>query len=329
MSAAYARRVTIVTPTYNAATYVRQCVDSVLAQTYKDFELVVVDDGSTDGTPDLVEAYSDPRVRCLRLPHRGLGALAATYNAALAASRGELVAVLEGDDYWPADKLELQVREFADPLVQLSWGAGYEVDAGGRLLRLSRDLPLDGGVEKLRNDALFRKLLAEDALNPSSAVMIRRAALDRIGGFRQDGSKRYVDLPTWLLVLARNPGVTCCHHRIVGFWRRYPTQTTARFLPLIQRERWRVVRQVAAALDADARAYVGWTGALVRVNTARRAFTLGEASLRDGRFARSRRLYASVLRDGAGLRGKALKRLVSSALGIDLSGAWRRLRGRP
>jgi glycosyltransferase involved in cell wall biosynthesis len=307
-------RVSVILPTYCAAPFVRQCVDSVLAQTFEDWELVAVDDGSTDGTPDLVESCGDPRVRCLRLPHRGLRALAETYNAGLAATRGELVAVLEGDDWWPADKLAVQVPGFDDPEAQLSFGAGHEVDLEGRF----------------PHPALFHELVRQDVLMPSISVMLRRRALERIGGFRQDGAAHFVDLPTWLHVLARNPGVTLFHHHVLGCWRRHAGQTTARHWHRIVRERWRVVEAVTASLDAEATAYAGWTAASERLNRARRTMACARALVRAGRFGRARRLHARVLGAGPGvaMRAKALKGLVSDAVGVDLSGAWRRARGR-
>ncbi len=323
-------RVTIVAPTFNAAPFIRQCVESVLAQSFRDFELVVADDGSTDGTPDIVESYRDPRVRCLRLPHRGLRALAQTYNAALAAGAGDLVAVLEGDDYWPSDKLEVQVRGFDDPSVQLSWGAGLEVDQQGRTLKVSRDAPVDGVDRRFANGELFRSLLRSYTLSPSITVMARRAALDRIGGFRQDGSAHYVDLPTWLLVLARNPGVALYHGRLVGFWRRHPAQTTSRHGYRLVRERWRVIRDVVATLDGEARAAIGWTEALARENRTRWCIGAGRAALRAGRFDRARRLHLEALRGAPSvpLRLRALAGVAASTARLDLPGAWRRLRGR-
>ncbi|WP_242345038.1 glycosyltransferase family 2 protein [Anaeromyxobacter terrae] len=323
-------RVTIVAPTYNASRFVQQCVESVLAQTFGDFELVVADDGSTDGTPDVVESYRDPRVRCLRLPHRGLRALAQTYNAALSAGTGDLVAVLEGDDYWPPDKLEVQVRGFDDPSVQLSWGAGLEVDLQGRTLKVSRHAPVDGVDRRFANGELFRSLLRSYTLSPSITVMARRAALDRIGGFRQDGSVHYVDLPTWLLLLARNPGVALYHGHLVGFWRRHPAQTTSRHGYSLVRERWRVIRDVVATLDDDARAAVGWTEALARENRTRWCIGAGRAALRAGRFDRARRLHLEALRraPSVSLQLRALSGVAASTARLDLPGAWRRLRRR-
>jgi glycosyltransferase involved in cell wall biosynthesis len=324
--------VTVVTATYNSAPFVRQCVESVLAQTYARWELVVADDGSTDGTADVAAGYGDPRIRVLRLPHRGLraGALAATYNAALAASAGELVAVLEGDDFWPADKLEVQVRGFADPEVQLSWGAGEWVGEDGRLLEVQRFAPAGSGDRRLATGDLFRLLVREYVTSPSITVMVRRSALDRIGGFRQEGSSHYVDLPTWLPLLARNPGAALWHDHVLGSWRRYPHQTTSRYGFRMRRERWRVVREVVEALDAEALARVGWTPALTRANWAEWAIGCGRAALRAGRFDRARRLHAAVLRAGPGVhyRAKALGGLVSASTGVDLPGAWRALRVR-
>jgi glycosyltransferase involved in cell wall biosynthesis len=321
-------RVTVVTATYQAAAFVRECVESVLAQTFRDWELVVVDDGSTDGTPELVEAYRDPRVRCVRLPHRGLRALAATYNAALAVGTGDLVAVLEGDDYWPADKLEVQVRGFDDPAVQLSWGAGYEVDPRGRVLCVSRDAPVDGVARRYDVGDLFRQLAREYVLSPSITVMMRRAALDRIGGFRQDGSPHYVDLPSWLHLLAENPGVALYHGHVLGCWRRHPSQTTNKHAHRLVRERWRVVRDVTAALAPATLRAIGWTPALDRLNRSRWTIACGRAALRAERFGRARRLHAAVLREGPGvtLRGKALSGLAGATLGIDLPTAWRKMR---
>jgi glycosyltransferase involved in cell wall biosynthesis len=323
-------RVSVLTPTYNAAPFVRACVESVLAQRFSDWELVVADDGSTDGTPDLVESYRDPRVRCLRLPHRGLRALADTYNAALAASRGELVAVLEGDDYWPPNKLEVQVRGFDDPAVQLSWGGGHDVDREGRFLELSRPVPLDGSVVRIPNERLFHDLLVDDVLVPAITVMARRSALDRIGGFRREGTALYVDLPTWLRLVAVNPGVSLYYRSVLGYWRRHPTQVTSLREEEVVRARWRVVRDVVASLAPEDRARVGWSTEVERRNWSRWSLACARAALRKRRFERARRLQLGVLRRGPGLalRGKALKGLVSAAVGLDLSAAWRRLRGR-
>ena len=85
-------RVSIVTPVYNAERFIGACVRSVLDQTFDDWEQIIVDDGSSDATGDIARGFDDPRVRYIGLPHRGLSALAETYNTALQVARGELIA---------------------------------------------------------------------------------------------------------------------------------------------------------------------------------------------------------------------------------------------
>src|SRR5215210_2461183 len=96
-------RVSVVLPAYRAERTVRRAIDSVLAQTVEDFELIVVDDGSDDGTGDVVRAVDDPRVRYVRRPHAGLPA---TLNAGLAEARAPVVAIQDAANWSAPHRLE-------------------------------------------------------------------------------------------------------------------------------------------------------------------------------------------------------------------------------
>ena len=97
--------VSIIIPVYNAQKYLEETLQSVLAQTFQDFEIILIDDGSTDGTPEIIEKYSD-RTICLKNDHRGP---ASSRNLGLEAARGSLIAFLDADDLWLPTKLEKQV----------------------------------------------------------------------------------------------------------------------------------------------------------------------------------------------------------------------------
>jgi teichuronic acid biosynthesis glycosyltransferase TuaG len=103
--------VSVIIPCFNAARFIAETIDSVMAQTYSSFELMVVDDKSTDGSAELVESYTrtDPRVRLIRMP-KNAGAPAAPRNFGVIAARGEWVAFLDADDLWHPRKLELQMQ---------------------------------------------------------------------------------------------------------------------------------------------------------------------------------------------------------------------------
>jgi glycosyltransferase involved in cell wall biosynthesis len=99
--------ISVVIPTYDRRALLMEAVESVRAQTFAGWELLVADDGSTDGSADAVEALHDPRIRVLRLPHAGQAA--AARNAGVRAARGEWVAFLDSDDVWAPHKLAVQL----------------------------------------------------------------------------------------------------------------------------------------------------------------------------------------------------------------------------
>lgn len=100
-------QVTVILPVYNGERYLREAIDSVLAQTYTDLELWVCNDGSTDGTAAIADSYDDPRVRRIDNPHN-MG-LVATLNRAFALMESPFIARMDDDDLWEPDKLQLQI----------------------------------------------------------------------------------------------------------------------------------------------------------------------------------------------------------------------------
>ena len=120
--------VSVIIPAYNHAPYIRQCVDSALAQTYPAVEVVVVDDGSTDGTYELLQTYGE-RITLIRQANRGTQA---ARNTAIAASTGEYLALLDSDDAWLPHKLAQQMQLFAEhPDTALVYSLANAIDQAG------------------------------------------------------------------------------------------------------------------------------------------------------------------------------------------------------
>jgi glycosyltransferase involved in cell wall biosynthesis len=168
--------VTALIPAYNAAATIRRAVDSVLAQTYSDYEIIVVDDGSRDATADILANEYGDRVRLLRLP-KNQGESAAT-NEGIARARGELIAFLDADDEWLPDKLEKQVavlRRNPDA-VMVSCGCRF-LDAAGNVVR-EFGLP----PASLDRNEVWRLLLARTCI-AKPCVLARRSALLDAGPF--------------------------------------------------------------------------------------------------------------------------------------------------
>jgi hypothetical protein len=312
--------VSIVTPTYNQERYVVECIESVLGQSYGNWEQIVVDDGSTDRTAEIVASYADPRIRCIRLPHRGMGALAESYNTALGAARGSLVAVLEGDDRWPSDKLELQVPLFQEEDVFLSWGRARLIDEVGADIREFASLSTAGDRVCLSSPDLFARLIRTNLLAPTAAVIVRRSTLDRIGGFRQTGSSLYVDLPTWLWASLLERGRACFLDRVLAHYRVHRKQTTQRHRLTMEEDHLRIVLAIEREATPEALRAIGWDERMKAdaLLAGRMAQGVGCLATRD--FRRARPLFAGVLRDASAPRdlAKGALGLLSATLHVDL-----------
>ena len=312
--------VTIVTPAYNQERYIAECIESTLAQTYANWEQIVVDDGSTDRTREVVAAFRDPRIKLIALPHRGLAALASTYNAALAASKGSLVAILEGDDAWPADKLATQVPTFDDPDVLLSWGRGETIDEGGA--RLGELVTVHTRAERVRwsTGEAFHRLVRSNLFAPSLSVMLRRSALDSIGGFRQTGSSLFVDLPTWLWLTATLKGQVEFVNHVLGRYRVHDAQTTRRTGAEMTRQHLDAVLTTVEALAPDTLTRVGWTDSTRRSAITRGRLAAGEGQLSARRFREARQAFVTALEDADRLTDRMLAGagIASSVIRVDL-----------
>jgi len=165
--------VSVITPAYNAERFIGETVESVLAQTYPTWELIVVDDGSTDGTVALVRSYGDPRIQVAEAG--GTGLPAAARNVGFAVARGDYVALLDHDDIWRPVKLERQLQLM---------GTRSEVGLSHTAAEILRDGKLelpDPDPDALREDDLLARLLRRNFVFASS-VVIRRELLEKFGG---------------------------------------------------------------------------------------------------------------------------------------------------
>lgn len=185
---------TVVTPAYNVGRWIGDAIDSVLAQTETRFEYVVVDDGSTDDTADVVRSRAalDPRVRLVRTPNGGSGA---ARNLALAQTSAPFVAFLDGDDRWHPDFLRhmLAVIGEAPPEVGIVFCHTRVMLEGGQVVAL-RWQPAG------RCD-LDRQLVQNNPPHNGSSLLVRRSCFDEVGVF-DETLPSAVDFEMWLRIAA-------------------------------------------------------------------------------------------------------------------------------
>ena len=200
---------------YQQRRYVEDAIRSVLAQTRAADEIVIIDDGSTDGTAEAAEKAGAGAVRVISREHHGIARLADTYNAGLSASSGDLISILEADDRWLPAKLATHAAAMTDPTIVLAHGPYAVIGARGTRLR-DRVEPIVA-LPRGAYEALPKLLLASYVM-PVTATF-RRSALEQIGGFRQLGTTPHIDYPT-ALALARR-GRFFQVEAVLAEWRKH------------------------------------------------------------------------------------------------------------
>lgn len=218
--------VSIITPTYQHASVIGECISSVLAQNFTSWEQIIVDDGSDDGTLARVLdlARADDRIKVIAKKHRGIEKLAESYNCALAKCRGEFIAILEGDDFWPSDKLAVQVSGHREASALFSYGHVAMVVKGQQIGEYP--LPPVAGVRD--TETYLKWVLTKRSYIMPVSALISTNALKAIGGFSQGLDFPAVDFPTWLK-LFQLPGRVVYLDQVLGYWRQGPAQVTQQY----------------------------------------------------------------------------------------------------
>lgn len=208
--------VSVIIPTFNRCDMVREAVASARAQHGVRFDLIVVDDGSTDGTADALDREFGAAIRVLRGENRGVSA---ARNRGVAASHGELLAFLDSDDLWMPGKLAAQVDFFADhPEAEICQTEEIWMRNGVRVNPCAHHRKPSGDIF----DASLRLCLVSP-----SAVMLRRGLFERAGGF-DEGLPACEDYDLWLRI-ARDTPVWLIDHALVIKRGGHPDQLSRRF----------------------------------------------------------------------------------------------------
>ena len=182
--------VSVVITCFNYGQYLEAAVRSVLDQTYRDVEVIVVDDGSTDNTPDIMRIYvSDDRVSYIRQENAGQPK---AKNRGILASKGAFIAFLDADDLWMPEKLEKQMVLFDDPQVGVVYARRIWINQDGEII--------PGNERRLWRGEVLDRIFIDNFVCFSSAV-IRRAVLHQVGFF-DESLPMGIDYDLWIRVAA-------------------------------------------------------------------------------------------------------------------------------
>lgn len=175
--------VSVVLPAFNAAQHIRECLNSVLSQSYSSIEVIVVDDGSTDETCRIVKSFAakDERVRLIRQSNRGVGA---ARNTAIEAAVGKYIAPIDADDVWFPEKLQMQVARLEDlgPSTGMVYCWSRRIDVLGRVTGFGNRHTAEG--------SLLRAMLLRNVVGNASVPLIRASVLQEVGPYLSRAEQR-------------------------------------------------------------------------------------------------------------------------------------------
>ena len=180
----------VVIPVHNRAGFIARAIESVLSQSFKDFELIVVDDGSTDDTPKIADRYP---VRLIRQPNRGVSA---ARNSGILAARGQIIALLDSDDVWKPKKLQAHYRFFQE-------NPTYKIHQTDEIWIRNEKFLNKKKIHQKKSGHIFYDSLHLCLISPS-AVAIRRELFNEVGMFRED-FEVCEDYELWLRVTRKFP----------------------------------------------------------------------------------------------------------------------------
>jgi glycosyltransferase involved in cell wall biosynthesis len=237
----------VIVPVFDAGAYLDRAIASVREQTWTDFELILIDDGSTDDAVDRACAIHDGRLRVIRQPNAGAPT---ALNRGVAVANGEYVALLDADDFWAPTKLERQRRDFLDhPEADLVFTGLVYVDAA--------DEPLHLPPRRPAGFFAFEQLFADYVIGCSSAIAFRKSAMETVGDF--DAAFPYMYDLDFVLRLARlRPDNVVGTPEPLTFYRRRSGQQTSDWRPMAHY--WeKIIAKHRSAEDDD-------TGLVCRAN---------------------------------------------------------------
>ena len=186
--------VSIIIATYNHAKFIEQTIDSVLSQSYYNFELIIVDDGSTDNTNQVVGKYEDSRIKYILIDHSGRPAT--PRNEGISISKGKYIAFLDSDDLWMPDFLEKSLQYFnIDKNIGVVTSKLYFINSNS-------DITYNTFHDSIADNEIFGfdKLFFQNVVNLSAAI-VRRECLEKTGNFNESNKFRGVeDYHLWLRI---------------------------------------------------------------------------------------------------------------------------------
>jgi glycosyltransferase involved in cell wall biosynthesis len=213
-------KVSVVIPSYNAMAYLPKTLESVLQQTFTDFEVLIINDGSSDSIVQWATSITDPRVKLISQPNQGVSV---ARNTGIAHAQGEYIAFLDADDFWDSTKLAKQVQCLDNTETGLVYTWTSLINSSGKPINRFFISHTEGNV--------WEEIVVEDFICNGSSAMVRRSCFDTVGVF-EPGLHIGEDIDMWTRIAARYPFAVV--KELLTFYRRHSNNATSTRLKVMQ-----------------------------------------------------------------------------------------------
>lgn len=215
--------VSIITPVFNALPFVSKTIDSVLNQTYQHWELILVDDGSTDGSYMKIEPYlKDSRIKYIHQENQGQGK---ARNTGIKASKGDFIAFLDSDDLWVPEKLDLQISLFDEQDIDLVYSNAFIINSDGICSDIVMKTGSQAGIQA--ESDLLRNLIRGNIFVPILTVLLKRESIINSLGFDESTDlKNAEDFDLWIRIASQGAKFLF-EDRFLSYYRIHENQSTA------------------------------------------------------------------------------------------------------
>ncbi len=292
--------VSVIMPVYNSEKYVEQSINCVLQQGYKNLELIIVNDGSTDSSLQIIQSIPDPRIKIISQANKGVKRLAETINVGLKECAGKYVTMMPSDDLWPLDRIERQIPHMeAEGDVVLCFGKQKLIDPQDKVIGETRAPKYP---KKTRNDPIGSGLYEMFIWNyiPQPTVLIRKSALDAIGGYLQPSGLFAEDYPTHM-ELAKL-GKFKYIEEYFALYRLHPNQMTRTHYPIMVETDVEFVKNFYNGLSGEVKNNCGWTDETLATAMSKRLngayFQVGRQQLLAHDWKNARSSFSRALKHG-------------------------------
>jgi glycosyltransferase involved in cell wall biosynthesis len=312
--------VSVIMPVYNHEKFIKKAICSLIEQNYINWELIVIDDGSTDSSANIIKSFKDPRIFYYYQKNKGVKKLAETLNKGLDICRGKFVTMLPSDDYWPVYRLNIQIPYFKNKKTVLVFGNMFIVDEKDNIIanaNLNNNYHFYNTFPKSKKIHIYFK--ENYIMQPT--VLIKTKVLKKIGGYIQPKYMYAEDYPTQMHLLFK--GDFKFINKKLAYYRMHSDQMTKNHIKEMVETDIKFLREFYNSLDVEKKKLTGFSPSKLNIMLEKKlnnySFYIGRVELfNKNKKEAKKHFFNGIIKGSPKIKIKSLIAIIFLYLNLDL-----------